>query len=665
MFDHEALKTIHQCTETTFYPLRLLSASGCENTTASSLASALCHFPDLIYLDLSSSHGARSPHVLRQIGALNELRILKLRDCGLRDDDIDHLTFTPRLRSLDVSKNFMTERGLSKIIDRLPPANLPYRRSEVPSPLSRRYSGVPLPTKVLADGLEDYVAKRLTSGLDGHLIIEEGLPSTFTHLWLASNYITIDELNKLLNYPSLQQLDCGSLNLSQKPIELLSPSSPGAVTRRFSHPPPEIEVLSPALFTHAFRNLRSLRINHSVITSQPFSGQEVAVEQQCFELHSEDLRVELDSTEVFKPGTIFELDDTSVTLIEEPEEMIDPLDPPPEHHTNFESPDDVGVEETPISPITIDRTVSNKSARRSESQRSFSLSRLIPPPLNIPAQPHPPVRKATLPTIDSIPAGPETFRYNYRSGEERHWHEALANRHKPTSLKDLIEEITQRRHRTEARERHPGRFKPSMLPNLKTLTLTDVPSTTNRRHVPDSLVLFIQECGEEEELARLEELAHYQDVNQAPQWHLYTPQSPLRLQRVVLEMTSHAEPLAPPRSPRHKRESFTKSSTEDPDSELFMQESQSDFSFFGEDDGGLLISEGRIDRAIHIDGGLIWERGETHALDVVGELSAWRREKMRAFECGRRVHRGVVESTLLGYWRGEIKVVKEVQPGAS
>jgi Leucine-rich repeat (LRR) protein len=666
-FDHQALQTIHQCTEPANYPLRLLIASSCENTTASSLASALCHFPDLIYLDLSSSQGARSPHVLRQIGALNELRILKLRNCGLRDDDIDYLTFTPRLRSLDVSKNFLTERGLSKIIDRLPPANLPYRRSEVPSPLSRRYSGVPLPAKVLADGLEDYVAKRLTSGLDGHLIIEEGLPSTFTHLWLASNYITIDETNKLLNYPSLQQLDCGALNLSQKPTELLSPSSPRAVSRRFSHPPPEIEVLSPGLFTHAFRNLRSLRIHHSVITSHPFSGEEVAaLEEQCFELHSEDLRFELDSTEVFKPGTIFELDDTSVTLVDEPEELVSPLDPPEEHAT-FESPDDVGGEVEPTSPITILRNSSNKSERRPEPQRSFSIPRkAIPPRISISAHTnHVPIRHATLPTANSVPLGPETFRYNYRAGEEKHWHDALSNRHKPTTLKDLIEEISQRRHRTEARERHPGRFKPSMLPNLKTLTLTDVPSTTHRRHFAESLSLFIQECAEEEELARLEELAHYQDVNQIPQWDHYTPQSTLRLQRIVLEMTSHAEPLAPPRSPRHKRESFTKSSTEDPDSELFMQESQSDFSFFGEDDGGLLVSEGRIDREIAVDGGLIWDRGEVHAIDVVGELSCWRRERKRAFEYKERFgRRNGVESALIGHWSGEVKVVKEVFCGA-
>jgi len=342
------------------------------------------------------------------------------------------------------------------------------------------------------------------------------------------------------------------------------------------------------------------------------------------------------------------------------------VDPPPEVHTTFESPDDVRGEVKPSSPIMILRTASSKSEKRPEPQRSVSIPRqAIPPQISISAHTNrAPIRQATLPTTNSVPLGPETFHYNYRAGEEKHWHEALSNRRKPTALKDLIEEITQRRHRTEARERHPGRFKPSMLPNLRTLTLTDVPSTTHRRHFADSLALFIQECAEEEELARLEELAHYQDVNQIPQWDHYTSQNTLRLQKLVLKMTSHAEPLAPPRSPRHKRESFTKSSTEDADSELFMQESQSDFSFFGEDDGGLLVSEGRIDREVAVDRGLIWERGEMHAINVVGELSCWRRERKRAFDYKEKFgRRDGVENALVGHWRGEIKVVKEIYCG--
>jgi len=73
------------------------------------------------------------------------------------------------------------------------------------------------------------------------------------------------------------------------------------------------------------------------------------------------------------------------------------------------------------------------------------------------------------------------------------------------------------------------------------------------------------------------------------------------------------------------------------------------------------VSEGRIDREIAVDGGLIWERGGVHAVDVVGELSCWRRERKRAFEYKERFgRRDGVEIALVGHWRGEIKVVKEV-----
>lgn len=58
-------------------------------------------------------------------------------------------------------------------------------------------------------------------------------------------------------------------------------------------------------------------------------------------------------------------------------------------------------------------------------------------------------------------------------------------------MKRIIEGITQRRQGTIARERHPGRFQPSMVPNLEILTLTDVPSTSRRQDLIDSLAFFI------------------------------------------------------------------------------------------------------------------------------------------------------------------------------
>jgi Leucine-rich repeat (LRR) protein len=721
-FDHQSLQNIHQSSKapienSTNYPLRLLSASECSNTTASSLVSALLHFPGLIYLDLSGAQGSRNHHVLHQIGLLSELQILKLRNCGLRDDDIEYLKFSNRLRSLDVSQNFLTEKGIAMITERLPAAK-PIRirdsdsimtMSSSRSPYPRRYSGIPLPLQVLDDGLESFVVDRLTSGHDGHLTIEEGLPPNFTHLYLASNYLTIDDINRLKQHPSLQYLDCGFLNLSNRPFEMFSPRSPGSGTRRFSDPPEE-EILSPALFTSAFRNLRSLRIHHSVITSYPFSGKDLATSEQCYELHSEDLRFELDSTEIVNPDTIFELDDTSINVLEteepkepteakastepkdsadtkesaeatKPTETAEASDVSSEVHATFEGPDDVGADlVSPVSPIDsnghwnmdfVEPEPEHQAPKRQSLYHQAVLPRLSVSANLHSAHLHVGNQQVTYPatSVTSVPpVGPERFHYNYAVGEERPWREALNNPRKPTSIRELIDEITQRRHRTEARERRPRRFKPSMLPNLKTLMLTDVPLSTRRRSVPESLRLFIQECAEEEELAQLEDLLKHQDETYAPNWD-YCPTTPLKLQQLVLEMTSQPEPAFPPRSPhrssyprhRPKRESFTKSSTEDPDSEMFMNASMSDFSFFGEDDGGLLVSEGRIDSPMFYDEGLILEREEYgHLIDVVSELASFRREKRKRFEATERfVTPCRIERALLGHWVGEVKVVRK------
>lgn len=93
-----------------------------------------------------------------------------------------------------------------------------------------------------------------------------------------------------------------------------------------------------------------------------------------------------------------------------------------------------------------------------------------------------------------------------------------------------------------------------------------------------------------------------------------------------------------------------------------MNSISSDFSFFGEDDGGLLVSEGRIDSpglgrgefgfgfGLGVDGGEV---------DVVMELSAFRKARKREFESA--TERGVwgVEEVLGGFWRGEVRVVRE------
>lgn len=678
-FDHQCI----QVTQTSIkvpvrspvkYPLRLLIASECENTTAHSLATALSQFPELMYLDISGAQGSRSPYVLHQIGCLTGLKVLKLRNCGLRDEDLEYLKFGKKLRSLDVSYNFLTERGISRLLEMIPSEIMVPGRELLnarnASSLAQRSSGLPLQYRVLAEGLESFILHRLTSSVDAHHQVDEGLPSVFTNLHVASNYLTIDGLSRVIQHSTLRNVDFGSLNLSERPYELISPRSPASSgSRRFSDPP-EAEMLSPALFCESFRNLSSIRINHSVITSCPFSGKELPISEQCFELHSEDLRFELDSKEVRIPGTYFEMEDTSKSITPEPEPEIEigPLDEirpevsdekeaveEEESHATFESPEDVqntfDTEKT--NPIEI-------KGSDSSVENSPSVSRKAAPPrISISMQHMNGPTSHPVQLSGSLPDGPERFRYNYKAGPESPWR-ALEQRPQPSGIRELIEEITQRQHRVAARERHPGRFKPSMLPNLKTLILTDVPSTTRRRHIPDTLAHFIQECAEDEELARLEAIANYRTVGKGQ----ISPPPVLKLQTLMLEMTCKPEPAYIPRSPRRSpRPSFTKSSTEDPDSELFMNNSESDFSFFGEDDGGLLVSEGRVDRPLHYDEGLMLDVDDGHLIDTIAELASFRRQKKRRFETLERLMASgcehlEMEVAFLGHWRGEVKVVR-------
>lgn len=132
-------------------------------------------------------------------------------------------------------------------------------------------------------------------------------------------------------------------------------------------------------------------------------------------------------------------------------------------------------------------------------------------------------------------------------------------------------------------------------------------------------------------------------------------------------MSSSPEVLelpASPCSPHKKGESFTKSSTEDPDSEMFMEASETGFIFFGEDDNSLLVSEGRIDSPRVVDDGMIFcETAASpvdleHPSDVVSELSGFKRDGRAKHEKAMAMGRSRVETALLWYWRGEVKVIR-------
>jgi hypothetical protein len=273
-FDHQALQPFYSGSHQrhrTKYDLRLLIASYCENTTPGSLATSLSYFPDLVYLDLSATQGTRNPLVLAEVGRFSQLAILRMQNCGLKDGDIQLLSFSTRLRSLDLSDNNLTAIGVVDIVERLPQLR---QRADY---FSHSAAGRFFPRSTL----QSLAAEKLMSGQDGHITLEDHLPTSFTELFLAGNLIALEELTSIFTYPNLNTLDIGSMYCSRQPAELWSPETPIADRRRLSSL--RVDQLSPALFTKAFRNVRSLRLHHSVITSQPFGGKELPVAEQCFE----------------------------------------------------------------------------------------------------------------------------------------------------------------------------------------------------------------------------------------------------------------------------------------------------------------------------------------------------------------------------------------------
>lgn len=397
-----------------------------------------------------------------------------------------------------------------------------------------------------------------------------------------------------------------------------------------------------------------------------------------FRLHGEDLRFELDSTEI---APMFELDDTSISVVtpsvhsqneeagNQNESFTDSL---PDDHPTFETPDDVGAGLSP-SPSVKARNRAKELGDVQPGSSSSMSRRNIPPEIPLSHSNYKKLLHVEAgsghdssashqhpPSYAPPPIFAEHSSQEHRSPYMEKRGEAAEGKDKSAAIKKIIEDITQRRQRTAARGRYPGRFQPSMLPNLDALTLTDVPSTTRRQDLIDSLTTFIHECAEEEELAALQDMELQERSNRDSAKH--RTNGMFRLQRLVLEMSPAPDPINPPHSPREKRQSFTKSSTEDPDSEMFMEASESDFSFFREDDGGLLVSEGKIDTPTAVDGGMIYMGSPTangHPVNVISEVASFRREKRMGYEAAVRMGRSKVETALLGHWRGEIKVVKD------
>ncbi|RDW87411.1 hypothetical protein BP5796_03105 [Coleophoma crateriformis] len=675
-FDHQSLLAVHRENGQLYAPLatyglRLLIASYCENTTATSLALALLHFPTLVYLDISSTQGARNSNVLRCIGSLSQLRVLKLRHCGLRDDDVESLTLDSlaRIQSIDISHNFLTEKGIVNLVGGIPGLNLPLRWYD--NTLCNEYNSLRRPstadvsTMNLLKILEGHVAPSLLGDeLKSLLFLESDSPSRFSHLYIASNNLSISSLMKLLQYPKLQTLDCGSLNWYKSSDELLSPT----LYHR--------ERLNPHTFARAFKNVTSLRLHHAIVTDNPFEDPSTAPDD-CIPDMRGGIGVNTDATLAAVNGP-YELETIS-HIAELPGDF-------PRFELSAEPstavPTLLRIKNNPKIDLSQDATVSSELPEQNTDQ----LLTPILPSKRRTVTGSPSDASTGGQIVDGFPTANQLGRgiAHVQEQGQRYDQDAASNvPEQPPSFSprssispvsgtqtplrpntiDLLERVEKRRSYIAGRERNSGRFNPSLLTGLETIILTDIPATTRKPKLLEALKILLQELAEEEQLRILREMVeHPHDIS-----GMANTGDPA-VKRLVLEMSNMPEIVTPPhspRSPRAKRESFTKSSTEDPDSEMFMEASEMDFTFFGEDDGGLLVSEGRLDSLrINDDGMIFHDPGSSHAtelghaIDVVAELSAFRKAKRAAYEYALKSGRSRFDMALLGHWTGEVKVIR-------
>ncbi|KAI4182686.1 MAG: hypothetical protein LQ346_006522 [Caloplaca aetnensis] len=645
------------------FNLRLLIANQCANTTPRSLADGLIAFPHLVFLDLSRTLGARDAGVLSKLRHMDSLQILKLCGIQLRDDDIEILAdaIGIRVRSLDICSNSLTDHSLRTLLHSC--VRLPVDASPAHGTGPRSLSGAAdddWPSDILKpdpavldefrdESFDERYLRRLTNGLVNRLPSEDQSYSGITHLYIADNRLTVEGVASLIKSTRLHVLDAGTVD-SARHVHRSSPAFPSSTLDHKGHQLglPGAETLPPILAKYAHKNLTSLRIDHSVVTQCTFSREDEK-ETSIRELDTGTHR-ELDiAPPVYElpdyPGERLELPGDSSYFIATPDVRITPEDteplPPQQVRRNGIDALEVtfqdhkeAVEDVPVTTATGMEPVAQSSKTLPSLEREHPTSGSNYVRTTSPASPHLTYSKPTKQSGD--------VRFSQKVG--------------------------------------PHGLLPSMLPNLRSLTLTDVPCYDHSGEVVNALIQFIRQCASEFGLAKLQIDTHSNDLN--PGRSSYKGRKPVRpatddifaLRKITLEMSPPNAPIRPhPGSRRTAPTSTTrtKSSTEDPDSEAFWLAQEGDFSFFDDDEECGLPSVGPDSRlamsTLAQENTLPPECGSSSTLptsqppikvearqDVVQQLAKFREDRKAAYEIARNQGQETVE----GYWPGEVKIVR-------
>lgn len=608
----------------------------------------------MVFLDLSKTMAARDTLVLSKLGDMPGLQILKLREIGLRDEELEVIAAAVklRIRSLDVRGNALTDKSAETLLrycfktsledggalEAITQPALGFGLDDWPSGIAR--PDLKLLDDFRSDALDEHFIKQLATSTVNRLPSDDLPKSGITHLYISNNFLTLEGLTELVKSKRLFVLDAGAVYKSYKPRLSFSYQQGESET---------YEKLIPLLDKYCAGNLTSLRLHYDILAK--IAAGESDFPSAAFEMSSQSERVELDGVNpVYELGVSddeprYELYGDSTHFVVSP--AIG--EPPTSAADESVAVPNVGAAFAPevMDPVEIDDAPVLTATGLIYSAQAVN-------GINSAQTPVAPKAGSRM-SMDQT--GSPELRIALVERQRREFRQAL--REKPHSLL------------------------PAMLPRLRTLTLTDIPCKDFTNEVAKSLIRFIGYCAMEAEFARLHASAFLIGDNENTDQSILprireSAKDIFTLSRIVLEM-------GPPDSSKHANSQSTlqpvsisyrtRSSTEDADSEALWSAQENDFTFFGDDEEcGLPAQEPGwhtpdlavlSEKLIVLPEDMQPEQQPASSsqpskktieagVDVVSELAKFRRDRKQAYEEALKQGKRFVE----GYWPGEVKVVR-------
>jgi len=645
------------------FGLRLLDASRCTNTTATGLCEALKRLDQLLYLDLSYTYAARDRGVLNTLRTFSGLQVLKLRGINLRDEDIVILapTIGTRVRSLDLRNNSVTDVTARLLLEDcfLKERRVGYDQTGPPgqarTPPLLQYLGPEMLATYQGDDFEAHLRNAFTTHFVGRLAFEDAPEGGITHLYISDNRLSVEGISGLIRSGRLHVLDA----------KVDNPAASSSKLHYRDMPWPGAEKLACMFAGPAAESIRYLRISHDIVTKtlpRSDSFTENSVVPGFVELSNRRASVAIpDCAELPDSTAVFELSADIETPRElsgdMPSMVVTPARQPIQPSADEDAAFDQARRGSAVAPEAVSGLV--------ETQKSL----LHPDSYNDSPRPSPVVSPTSNGILDGTLPSPILGLASTTSDFSAAAAKAPIGR--PRTLSNVR---SQREARSNYLRTQDG-FHPGLVPNLKTLVLTDVPLRSEDTTASDHLLEFLRECAEENSLARKQAANDYTlppGRRQAANALKDIARSFFALETVILEMAPDKRETKNQGS--QWRHASSASLTNDRDGEALWKESGSDFSFFGDTEevtfpsleppGRSMFMQVMAGKELCTDMSRVSiasskpppSKTETGSVDNIARISAFRKSKKAEFQnC---LARGFEDPEVEGFWPGVVQVVR-------